>query len=69
MKPDGVGGWQRDYSGMHPRELRERGLGGLQECARLVEAHELLDEIDDAQDFLDLKDAVSRLARFVTGEK
>lgn len=67
MKPDGRGGWKRDYSGMNPRELRERGLGGLQQCARLIEAHELLDEIDEAEDFLDLKRAVSRLARLVTG--
>lgn len=64
MKQDGVGGWHRDYSGCTPHEL-----GGLQQCERLIEAHELLDEIDGAEDFLDLKRAVSRLARFVTGEE
>lgn len=69
MKPDGVGGWQRDYSGMNPRELRAKGLGGLQECSRLIAAHELLDEICDSEDFLDLKRAVLRLAQYVTGQE
>lgn len=69
MKPDGCGGWKRDYYGMSPRELRARGLGGLQECARLIQSHEILDQVSEAEDFTDLKRAVLRLAQFVTGEQ
>lgn len=68
MKPDGKGRSVRDYSGMKPRELREQGVGGLQRCAHLIEAHEILDEIERCNFFPELKRAVLRLAQFTTGE-
>ena len=67
MKPDGCGGWKRDYSGTHPRDLREQTGNGLEWCNRKIREHELLDDIDDAQDFSDLKRAVLHLAQLVTG--